>query len=621
MIYKNRTTPRSIILGIDIVIVFISIMLAYLLRFNFNIPQTEIDLLPWAILAILSIRFFSFLLSKIFAGIIRYTEIQDVIRVLAVSLVGTVFIALFNLINHFFTDLYLIPRSVIIIELITTSLGLIFFRLIVKVSYTEFKTNNQTQKNIIIFGAGDAAIIAKAAISRQPDANNKVIAFFDDNSKKTGKKIEGITILPADELEDFISKNEVHIMIIAVQNISPKRKTEIANLCLNAGLTVKDIPPVNDWINGELSAKQIKDIDITDLLERDEITINHHEIKKAFHSKKILVTGAAGSIGSEIVRQLLVFNPAHLILIDQAETPLHHLDLELNTQKKVDTTFLIADIREVNVLTNIFQKYQPQIVFHAAAYKHVPMMENNPAEAVKTNILGTKNLADLSIKFGVESFVMISSDKAVNPTNVMGATKRIAEIYIQSQGMNDVSTKFITTRFGNVLGSNGSVIPLFKKQIQERKPITITHPDITRYFMTIPEASKLVLEAAAGGKKNEIFVFDMGKSVKIYDLAKKMIKLYGLELGTDIQIIFTGLRPGEKLYEELLANAENTLPTENKKILKAKVREINSKEAQELIETLIEQSRSNSENTEIVKLMKKIVPEFKSQNSQYELLD
>ncbi|MBN2745430.1 MAG: polysaccharide biosynthesis protein [Bacteroidales bacterium] len=621
MIYKNRTTPRSIILGIDIVIVFISILLAYLLRFNFNIPKTEIDLMPWAILAILSIRFLSFLLSKIFAGIIRYTEIQDVMRVLVVSLSGTIIITIFTLINHYLTDIYLIPRSVIIIELITTSLGLIFFRLIVKVSYTEFKSHDEAKKNIIIFGAGDAAVIAKAAITRQTDANNKVVAFFDDNPKKTGKKIEGITILAGSDLENYISKNDVHTIIIAVQNISPKRKTEIANLCLNAGLTVKDIPPVNDWINGELSAKQIKDIDITDLLERDEITINHQEIKKAFQSKTVLVTGAAGSIGSEIVRQLLSFGPNHLILVDQAETPLHHLELELSTQKNTIITFLIADIREFDTVNQIIRSYKPQIIFHAAAYKHVPMMENNPAEAIKTNVMGTKNLADLSVENGLETFVMISSDKAVNPTNVMGASKRIAEIYIQSLCSENIKTRFITTRFGNVLGSNGSVIPLFKKQIQDRKPITITHPEITRYFMTIPEASKLVLEAAAGGNKNEIFVFDMGKSVKIYDLAKKMIKLYGLELGKDIQIMFTGLRPGEKLYEELLATSENTIPTENKKILKAKVREINGEEAQIQIEKLINQSLKNFDNKHIVRLMKEIVPEFKSQNSEYESLD
>jgi FlaA1/EpsC-like NDP-sugar epimerase len=620
MFYKNRNTPRSLILAIDTLIVFFSVFTAYLLRFNFNIPSSELDLLPQAILVILTIRLISFLLSKIFAGIIRYTEIQDVIRVIAVVFFGSVLITISSFVIFNLTDFYIIPRAVIIIEFITTSLSLIFFRLIVKITYNELQASNKSVRNIAIFGAGEAGVIAKRALSKEPGIDNKVIAFFDDSQSMVGKKIEGITIISGTLLSNYIEEHQIDTVVIAVQNISPKRKSQIAEICVEKGITVKDIPPISSWINGELSAKQIKNINITDLLERDEINLNLDQIQKSYQGKIILVTGAAGSIGSEIVRQLIHFKPAKLILFDQAETPLHNLELEFTATTKTPIEYVIGDIRDFNRLNKLFTIYKPQIVFHAAAYKHVPMMENNPAEAIMTNVLGTKNLADVSMKFSIETFIMISSDKAVNPTNVMGASKRIAEMYIQSLNNKNEKLKFITTRFGNVLGSNGSVIPLFKKQIEERQPITITHPEITRYFMTIPEASQLVLEAGATGKKNEIYVFDMGKSVKIYDLARKMIKLYGLELGKDIQIIFTGLRPGEKLYEELLSNQENTLPTENKKILKAKVREIDSNGTQSKIENLITLAQGNDNNL-IVSKMKEIVSEFKSKNSVYESLD
>jgi FlaA1/EpsC-like NDP-sugar epimerase len=605
---------------IDIIITFFSILLAYLLRFNFNIPSHEIDYLPIAISLILSVRILSFLLSKIFAGIIRYTETQDVIRVFFVVLTGSIIIAFTTFIIYHYTDIYIIPRAVLIIEFITTSLSLILFRLIVKITYNELKADNDNTRNVVIFGAGEAAMIAKAALSQEPNVTNKILAFFDDNPKKAGKKIEGTSIRKGDKLDEFLANNNVHQLIIAIQNIHQRRKKEIAEICLKHGVTVKDIPPVSSWINGQLSASQIKNIKITDLLEREEISLNKKAIKKAYSGKVILITGAAGSIGSEIVRQLIEYNPRKLIIFDQAETPLHHLELELTSKTNIPIEFVIGDIRDEYRLNKLFNLFKPQVIFHAAAYKHVPMMENNPAEAVMTNVKGTKLLADFAIKYNVEIFVMISTDKAVNPTNVMGASKRIAEAYIQSLNKENQTTKFITTRFGNVLGSNGSVIPLFKKQIEERQPITITHPDITRYFMTIPEASQLVLEAGATGKEGEIYVFDMGKSVKILDIAKKMIKLSGLEIGKDIQIIYTGLRPGEKLYEELLANSENTIPTKNKKILKAKVREIDPETIREQIDELIEISYGE-DNFKIVKQMKKIVPEFISKNSEYEILD
>jgi len=620
MFYKNRNTPRSLILFIDTIIVFFSILVAYLLRFNFNIPANEIVILPKALGLILSIRVLSFLLSKIFAGIIRYTEIQDVVRVFFVILSGSVLITIANFIIYYYTGIFIIPRAVLIIEFITTSLGLIFFRLIVKVTFNELKNSSDNVRNVVIFGAGEAALITKTALQQQPGITNKILAFFDDNKKVKGKKIENISIKDGSKLSEFLEQNQVNQMVIAIQNIDQSRKREIAEICLKYNVTIKDVPPVNSWINGELSASQIKNIKITDLLDRDEIKLNKKEIKKTYSGKKVLITGAAGSIGSEIVRQLIHFNPKQIILFDQAETPLHHIELEMGLNPKVNMEFVIGDIRDESRLNKLFHTFQPEVVIHAAAYKHVPMMENNPAEAVLTNVKGTKLLAEFAVKYKIETFIMISTDKAVNPTNVMGASKRIAEIFIQSLNHDKCTTKFITTRFGNVLGSNGSVIPLFKKQIEERQPITITHPNITRYFMTIPEASLLVLEAGATGQKNEIYVFDMGKSVKIVDVAKKMIKLSGLELGKDIQIIYSGLRPGEKLYEELLANSENTIPTKNSKILKAKVREVDAIKTKTDIEELISLTKSE-DNMLIVTQMKKIVPEFLSKNSDYEVLD
>jgi FlaA1/EpsC-like NDP-sugar epimerase len=383
---------------------------------------------------------------------------------------------------------------------------------------------------------------------------------------------------------------------------------------------VLNVPPASRWINGELSFNQIKSIKIEDLLEREPIKLDEEIIKAQIENKIILITGAAGSIGSELARQCSKYHPKKLFLLDQAETPLHELDLEFNDLLiKPKYEVVIADVRQIDRMRKVFNTFKPDIVFHAAAYKHVPMMENNPSESILTNILGTKIVADLSVEFNVEKFVFVSTDKAVNPTSVMGASKRIAEIYIQSLGKT-ASTKFITTRFGNVLGSNGSVIPRFKKQIDQGGPITITHPDISRYFMTIPEASQLVLEASSMGKGGEIFVFDMGGSVKIVDLARKMILLLGLKEGKDISIVYTGLRPGEKLYEELLANTENTLPTHHNQILIGKVREYAYSQVKKIIEELI-QSFDTQNNELIVQRMKDLVPEFISNNSVFQKLD
>jgi FlaA1/EpsC-like NDP-sugar epimerase len=402
--------------------------------------------------------------------------------------------------------------------------------------------------------------------------------------------------------------------------MQPSRKQEIIELCLKYNTKVLNVPPVNNWINGELSFKQIRKVKIEELLERDPIKLNEDNIKQQIHNKVVLITGAAGSIGSEIARQLIKYQPKLLVLLDQAETPLYEVDLEiLERLKPGQFEIVIGDIRVKERMDKLFSTFKPQIIFHAAAYKHVPMMENNPSESILTNVLGTKIIADLADKYKSETFVLVSTDKAVNPTSIMGASKRIGEIYVQSLNKKS-TTKYITTRFGNVLGSSGSVIPRFRQQIENGGPITITHPDITRYFMTIPEACQLVLEAGAMGKGGEIFIFDMGKSVKIIDLAKKMIQLSGMTLDKDIRIVTTGLRPGEKLYEELLNNSENTIPTHHAQILIAKVREYDYETISGEIETLITLFEKQ-DNFAIVGKMKQIVPEYKSNNSVFEKLD
>jgi FlaA1/EpsC-like NDP-sugar epimerase len=421
-------------------------------------------------------------------------------------------------------------------------------------------------------------------------------------------------------LNDLLELHSVEQLILAIQQFSTERKQELVDLCLVHNVKVLTVPPMIKWINGELSFNQIKKIRIEDLLERDEIHLDDHKIRSELTGHTILITGAAGSIGSELARQVMKYHPLNLVLLDQAETEMHQLELEFNeTFMDNHPRFLIGDIRNNSRMENIFREFEPSIIYHAAAYKHVPVMENNPSEAILTNVNGTRILADLAIKYLAKKFIMISTDKAVNPTSVMGASKRIAEIYIQSLNKNG-QPKFITTRFGNVLGSNGSVIPLFRAQIEKGGPVTVTHPEITRYFMTIPEACALVLEAGSMGKGGEIFIFDMGKSVRIVDLAKRMISLSGLTLGKDIHVKFTGLRPGEKLYEELLNSKENNIHTHHPRILIAKVREYNIEQVSFGIDELIELSVSGKER-EVVQKMKSIVPEFKSQNSIFEELD
>ena len=620
-IFSKKYAPRWIVLAIDIFISTASIIIAYLLRFNFEIPENEkVGELTQIVQLVVGVRILGFLIFKTYAGIIRYTGLNDARRIIITTASGSILISLINIVCYYsgLTQAFIVPMSIVIIEFMTTLFFMITLRWMVKSVFFEFRTTLKTN-NVIVYGTDQNAQSAKVALEEDRGSNYKVVAFVDDIDKKSKKTIDNLPILPINDIASLIEELDAKNLLLAKPFPTIEKKQEIIELGLNKGLVILNVPKVEKWINGELSSKQIKNIKIEDLLERNPIQLDFDRIQSQVKGLTMMVTGAAGSIGSEIVRQLIRFEPKNIVLFDQAETPMYDIEMELRDQSASNITIVIGDITDEQRVEEVFKKYKPNIVYHAAAYKHVPMMENNPVEAVRNNVLGTRLIADTAIKYGVSRFVMVSTDKAVNPTNVMGASKRIAEIYTQS--LNGKSeTLFITTRFGNVLGSNGSVIPRFKKQIESGGPVTVTHPQITRYFMTIPEACQLVLEAGASGKGGEIFIFDMGKSVKIVDLAKKMIKLSGLQLGKDIQIAFTGLRPGEKLYEELLANKENTIPTPHPQIMVAKVREYDHDEANTKINGFIELIKEQ-DNTAVVRLMKEIVPEFISQNSIYEELD
>ena len=618
----DKNAPRIVIWFTDVIFCALAVFIAYELRFSFAIPDVERITFPVVFPVIIGIRAISYFIFKTYQGIIRYTSTRDAVRILMTLASGSVLMAVSNMISFQFTEKYIVPLSIIIIEFLLTTFLMVTARLLVKVLYQELKNPTSEKTGVLIYGAGDAGLITKRTLDRDRGTRYKVIAFVDDDPKKSGKKLEGVSIYAPSQLEALLSKGNVRNLIIAIQNISTERKQNIVESSLRYNIRVLNVPPVKSWINGNLSFRQIRKVNIEDLLGRDPIQLSLEKIKSTLTNKVILVTGAAGSIGSELVRQILPFQPKLLVLVDVAESPLWELELEIRDNpdfRHQQLEVVIGDIRNQERMQNVFRTFHPEVVFHAAAYKHVPMMELNPSESILNNVCGTKIIADLAMEYQTPRFVMISTDKAVNPTNIMGATKRIAEIYTQS--LNSLGkTKFITTRFGNVLGSNGSVIPRFKKQIESGQPITVTDPDITRYFMTISEASQLVLEAATMGNGGEIFIFDMGKPVKIADLAKNMIQLSGLELGKDIQIKYTGLRPGEKLYEELLANEEHTIPTHHKKIMIAKVKSYDFDLISKEIEALIELFPSQ-DNMAIVRKMKEIVPEFISNNSEYEVLD
>ncbi len=620
MTLERPNAPVWIIFLGDLFICFISIWAAYFLRFNFRIPPEEIVALPLVFLVVLFVRAISSLIFQTHRGIIRFTNTKDVERIFLSIAAGSTFFLGINPILLLFKQAYLIPFSIIIIDGILSVFLMVISRIVIKSIFYEINGGNKIKTNVIIYGAGETGITAKKAIERDAGAKYKVIAYIDDDSNKVGKKLQGNFIRSASELHDIIEQHDVKLLIIAIEQLLPARKQEVIDICLSSNTKIFNVPPVKSWINGELSFKQIKKININDLLERDPIQLDLQLIRNDIAGKVVLVTGAAGSIGSELVKQIIPFKPLKIILVDQAESPMYEIERDLNDDALAGRfEVVIGDIRSESRMRRVFEHFKPQLVFHAAAYKHVPLMEHNPSEALLTNVLGTRILADLSAEFNVLKFVMVSTDKAVNPTNVMGASKRIAEMYVQSLGQI-CSTKFITTRFGNVLGSNGSVIPIFKKQIERGGPVTVTHPEITRYFMTIPEACQLVLEAGTIGQGGEIFIFDMGKSVKIIDLVRKMIKLYGLTVGKDIEIIYTGLRPGEKLYEELLNDQENTLPTHHPQIMRATVQELEYERINNQVNELITLFSSQN-NFDIVSYMKTMVPEYKSNNSIFEKLD
>lgn len=621
MLITWQNTPRWLIFMIDLGISIFAVILAYLLRFDFSFQNKWIDALPEVLAFIALVRAVSFLLTRSYAGILRYTTTGDALRVFLTVLAGSSVFVISNLIRYFFFgNVFFIPFSIIIIDFLATSFGMISFRLMVKLAYNEFQFPDRTLVKVVIYGAGEAGITAKRALDRDTGTKYKVVAFFDEDPNKVGKKLEGIDILPPIKLDDLLANEAISQLILSVQHFDPDKKKALVDLCLSSNTKVLTVPPMIKWINGELSFNQIKKINIEDLLERDEIKLDEQSISRELNGKVVMITGASGSIGSEIVRQVSRFLPKQMILIDQAETPLHQLELDyLEEHPGSVAEFILCDICNESRMRKIFESFSPDIVYHAAAYKHVPMMESNVAESILTNVRGTQIVADLSLESGVKKFIMISTDKAVNPTSVMGASKRLAEIYTQALNQHN-KTRFITTRFGNVLGSSGSVIPLFRNQIEKGGPLTLTHPEMSRFFMTIPEACQLVLEAGAIGQGGEIFIFDMGHAVKILDLAKKMIQLSGLTPESDIQIKYIGLRPGEKLYEELLNKEENTLPTHHPLILIAKVRSYKLEEVQQEI-TELNQMIPNRSNEEIVKKMKQIIPEFLSKNSVFEKLD
>ncbi|MCF6212554.1 MAG: polysaccharide biosynthesis protein [Flavobacteriaceae bacterium] len=616
---KNNA-PRWLVLLIDIYIVSNTFILAYLIRFNFHLnfdTSRFFTQLPIVIIGALV----SFLLIGSYKGVIRRTGMRDAFNVTTASIVLVMLLGLTVFINRRtnFNDSLNIPLSIILIHFLLNVVVLIASRFVFKIVYDYLITDIKFKEHALIYGAGQAGLITQTILKTDKKSKIQVLGYIDDNQSKVGKKINGLNVYdPKSITEEFIASKEIDTIIIAIQTIKSERLVKIVDKLSALKLKVKIVPAVKDWIDNSLNSHQIKSVKIEDLLGRDQISLDSTLLKKEFNNKTVLITGAAGSIGSEITRQITHFNYKKIILIDQAESDLYNLQQELCQKNYHNIQAVVADIRDKNRLAKIFKKEQPHIVFHAAAYKHVPLMEDNPYEAIQVNVLGTKNVADLAIRYKVEKFVMVSTDKAVNPTNVMGATKRVAEMYINCLNQQGL-TKFITTRFGNVLGSNGSVIPLFKKQIENGGPLTVTHKEITRYFMTIPEACLLVLEAGAMGNGGEIFVFDMGASMKIYNLALNMIRLSGLRFPEDIAIKITGLRPGEKLYEELLSDKELTLETYNEKIKIAKVPEVDCGLINDRLEILA--TLKNAEASELVAVLKEIVPEYLSNNSVFEALD
>jgi FlaA1/EpsC-like NDP-sugar epimerase len=625
--YANKFISKWLVLAGDLVISLFCFTLAYLIRYEFSLNQVSVDFFKYNLLLVIAIRIICFVYYQSYTGIIRHTSFDDAYILFKAIITGAILLSVISFAAKI-GKLY-IPYSIILIDAFISLFALITVRLLVKLVYEEMTSGFSPSKPVVIYGSGDVGLSLKNSLQNSKKDRFDVLYFIDDNLTKIGKSVAGIKVISRSDFFYKIESTEINPentdIVLAFQSISASKKASLANEFLEHGIVLKSIPKISDLMNQEINVKTIKQVNIEDLLERDPISLNNDNIKFAIENKTVMVTGAAGSIGSEIARQLLAYQPKKLILIDQAESALYDLETDIVRMSKgisqlPEIHFEVADITNYYIMHSLFAKFKPSYVFHAAAYKHVPLMEKNPYNAIKTNVFGTKLLSDLSSEFNVKRFVMVSTDKAVNPTNVMGATKRLAEMYVQSLGSKvGNTTDFITTRFGNVLDSNGSVVPLFKRQIAMGGPITVTHKDITRYFMTIPEACQLVLEAGTVGNGQEVYVFDMGTPVRIYDLAVKMVRLAGLELGKDIEIQVTDLRPGEKLYEELLANEENTIKTYHPKIMIAKVKAEKHDRMQSELENLSGLLESGDET--LVSKLKELVPEYVSNNSVFEKLD
>lgn len=612
----NRYASKWLVLAIDVCLILVSFVISYFIRFNFTL-DFDVDSFFVQLPVVGLIATIAFLATGSYKGVVRHTGVRDVYNIFNAICLLSILMITMVLLNGRMGMLrgFTIPLSIIVIQSLLGFIALTTSRYVFKSFYNNYMLRDfRVSRNVLIYGAGESGILTQNALTEHSRSQVRVVGYIDNDNQKVGKLINGVKVFPRSVLnKDFLLKHNISEIIFSIQNIEPKRLKTLVEGLVDLPVQVKIVPPVEKWINGELKMSQIKQVQIEDLLDRAPINIGNPKIAKEVQNKVVLVTGGAGSIGSEIVRQVCTYDYKSLVIIDQSESALYDLQQELKQKGFHNFMPIVGDVRDKNRMNNIFQEFRPDLVFHAAAYKHVPLMEYNAYEAIKINIAGTKVIADLSCEYGTDKFIFVSTDKAVNPTNVMGATKRIAEMYVSCK-QQEGRTKYITTRFGNVLGSNGSVIPLFKKQIEKGGPLTLTHKEVTRYFMTIPEASQLVLEAGAMGSGGEIFIFDMGESVKIFDLAKNMIKLSGLRYPEDIDIKITGLRPGEKLYEELLANGENTLPTYHKKIMIGKVRDLDYAHTRTKIDELCVSNMFF--HTDTVKLMKEIVPEYISNNSE-----
>lgn len=629
-IYNLTYLPRWIIILIDFTVLVLAFFSTFFI-FNGTGLQYIITTHFFVFIGFLfGVNVFFFWLFRTYAGIIRHSSYIDAVKLLFSQTAVLVFLIIFNFLFELYTGEKAFQNTAFFINIVLSFCGLFLYRVVVKQTFELYfiEKNNFKLIKTIIYGTDANAISIANALKFETPSRFKIIGFVDKNNQNGSKRMLDLPILVLQKkLPTLMRSIGAEGIVIADKSLSKEEKITIIDQCLEFNFKVYTIPTISDWENQKEISQKVKNIQIEDLLERCPIVLDNESISKQLKGKTILITGAAGSIGSEIVRQVLGFKPNKVIIVDHAETPLHHVGLEVvSINSGVIIHSVIADIRDKSAMEKVFKLYKPEMVYHAAAYKHVPLMESNPSQAILTNVNGTKNIADLSCEYGVKKFVMISTDKAVNPSNVMGASKRIAEKYVQSlhlkcQKNTDLfATKFITTRFGNVLGSNGSVVPLFSKQIAVGGPVTITHPDIIRYFMTIPEACQLVLEAGSMGKGGEIYIFDMGKPVKIIDLARKMIRLAGYIPDRDIKIKIVGLRPGEKLYEELLNDTSKTLPTYHDKIMIAQEIQEEFLDLHESINELIGIA-SFFDNDDIVAKMKKIIPEFISMNSNFEVLD